>query len=184
MTDSDVYLLSAVQHSDPVQALRQALDSVDLPPARVQDLLFGLDAPFSTDFEQVKHKAGLSCPSAVVNSSLRAVFFAAQSILSGDAELVGLLGLDETGCSAFMLASPEAVGRWNLLPRARLAARSLSGPEAALRTADLAAGQAVLIQDGLHGASLLKGLVEELEKSRTQWGLVSVSSLALLVERL
>jgi acetyl-CoA acetyltransferase len=120
----------------------------------------------------------------LVSSSLRAVFFAAQSILSGDLELVVVIGVSEEAATALLLASPDAVGRFNLLPRARLAARSLLGSDKAYRSAGIASEDVPIIKNGENGILLLKELLEELEQRQAQWGLVSVDRSALLVERI
>ena len=130
------------------------------------------------------NKAGLTCPSVVVSSGLRAVFFAAQSILSGDMDLVVVIGLGEEASTALMLASPDAVGRYNLLPRARLATRSLAGTDSALRSAGLVSDDIAIFKTGENGPLAVKELLEELEQRQVQWGMVSTGDLALLVERI
>lgn len=183
--DRDVFVLAAISEASPAEALRHALKITDINPARVDDAVFGYDGPLPLpDIEQITHEAGLTCPSVNVSSSLRAVFFAAQSILSGDLELVMVIGLSEGTSTALLLASPDSVGRYNLLPRARLAARSLAGTEVALRAAGLASDEVSLSKNGEKGALLVKELLEELEQQQKQWGLVSTGQSALLMERI
>jgi hypothetical protein len=185
LMDRDVFILSAVSDIKPAEAIRHALENIEIPPSRVQDAVFGYDASFSLpDVQQVTQEAGLTCLAVNVSSSLRAVFFGAQSILSGDLELALVIGLGEDGSTALLLGSPDAVGRFNLLPRARLAARSLSGTDSALRAAGLASGDLTVIKNGERGARLVKELLEELEQLQAQWGLVSIGQSALLVERI
>jgi hypothetical protein len=76
------------------------------------------------------------------------------------------------------------VGRLNLLPRARIAARSLAGKGAALRQAELAPEDVELSKEGPHAVLLLNELLEELEAASARWGLVSEDAMAVLVERL
>jgi hypothetical protein len=183
--DRDVFILSAISKTEPAEAIRLALENIDVKPSRVGDAVFGYDGSFSLpDVEQITKEAGLSCPAVNVSSSLRAVFFAAQSILSGDQELAVVIGLGENGSTALLLASPDTVGRFNLLPRARLAARSLTGTEAALSAAGLVSGDVAISKDGERGALLVRELLEELEQSQAQWGLVCIGGSALLIERI
>jgi hypothetical protein len=83
-----------------------------------------------------------------------------------------------------MLASPDAVGRYNLLPRARLATRSLAGTDSALRSAGLVSDDIAIFKTGENGPLAVKELLEELEQRQVQWGMVSTGDLALLVERI
>ncbi len=183
MNDSDVFIISAVRSADPAQAIHQALQGLELNPGRVQDVIFGLDGSPAPRVDEIVRKAGLTCPSAAVSSSLRAVFFAAQSILSGDVELAVVVGMHAEASVAISLASPDAVGRWNLLPRARLAARSLAGAESALRAAGLATQDPAISLNGQAGALLVEELLGKLDEQKAQWGLVSVGKMALVVER-
>jgi hypothetical protein len=183
--DRDVFILSATTAGEPAGAIHQALENIDINPSRVQDAIFGLDSsPSIRNVEDFVNKAGLTCPSVVVSSGLRAVFFAAQSILSGDMDLVVVIGLGEEASTALMLASPDAVGRYNLLPRARLATRSLAGTDSALRSAGLVSDDIAIFKTGENGPLAVKELLEELEQRQVQWGMVSTGDLALLVERI
>jgi acetyl-CoA acetyltransferase len=182
--DRDVFILSAAT-AEPAEAIRQALENIDLKPSRVQDAVFGLDKSSSLpNVEAYVHKAGLTCPTVVVSAGLRAIFFAAQSILSGDLDIAVVIGLGEKASTALMLASPDAVGRYNLLPRARLAARSLNGMDTALHNAGLVTDDIAILKPGKGGALQVKELLEELEQRQAQWGLVSEDDHALLVERI
>jgi hypothetical protein len=116
-----------------------------------------------------------------VSPSLRAVFFAAQSILSGDAEIAVIILADEESYLALLLASPDAIGRWNLLPRARLAVRSLTGVDSALQVAGIAPDDIHVIKDN---ALSISDLLDELEDKSARWGMVSTGRLALLMERI
>ncbi len=129
MSDSDVFIISAISNLGPAKAISQAVQSAGTDSVRVQDVIFGLDKPRSFNIEKIISNSGLKCSTATVSSSLRAAFFAAQSILSLDADVVIVVGVEANASTAILLASPDAVGRWNLMPRARLAARSLSGVE-------------------------------------------------------
>jgi hypothetical protein len=183
--DRDVFILAAINEVTPAEAIRHALEITDINPLRVDDAVFGYDGqPSPLNIEQFTHEAGLTCPSVNVSSSLRAVFFAAQSILSGDLELVIVIGVSEGSYTALLLASPDSVGRYNLLPRARLAARSLAGTDTALRAAGLASDEISISKNGERGALLMKELLEELEQQQKQWGLVSTGPSALLMERI
>ena len=183
--DRDVFILSAATAAEPADAIRGALEKIDINPSRVQDAIFGMESStFIPDVDQFIHKAGLKCPAVVVYSGLRAVFFAGQSILSGDLDLVVVIGLNENSSTALMLASPDAVGRYNLLPRARLAARSLSGTDSALHTAGLASSDIAIFKPDESGALAVKELLDELEQRQAQWGVISAGDTTLLVERI
>ena len=183
--DRDVFILSATTAGEPAGAIHQALENIDINPSRVQDAIFGLDSsPSIRNVEDFVNKAGLTCPAVVISSGLRAVFFAAQSILSGDLDLAVVIGLGVKASTALMLASPDAVGRYNLLPRARLATRSLDGIDSALHNAELVSGDVAVFKAGESGSLAVKELLEELEQRQVQWGMVSTGDLALLVERI
>jgi len=181
---SDVFIVSTARNPEPAAALQQALELASLHPAQIRDAVFGLDDPLSRpDLDSVLRSVGLTCPAARVSPSVRAIFFAAASILSDDAELSLAVALAEEATSAFALASPEAVGRLNLFPRARIGARSLAGQEAALRQAGLAATDVQVCKEGERGASLHE-LLNELEASAARWGLITAGDIALLIEQL
>jgi hypothetical protein len=183
--DRDVFILSAATASEPAGAIRQALENIDINPSRVQDTVFGFDGLTSKPVvEDFVNRAGLACPAVVVSSGMRAVFFTAQSILSGDLDLAMVIGMGENSSTAVLLASPDAIGRYNLLPRARLATRSLAGVDSALHKAELVSGDVSVFKSGESGSLALKELLEELEKHQAQWGMLSIGDLALLVERI
>ena len=184
MSESDVFIISAARHPVPAEALHQALTDAGVKPGQVQDAVFGGEAPHSLDLRGILRDAGPACPTVIVSSGLRAVMFAAQSILAGDVELAISIAMQGEDASAFLLASSNAVGRWNLLPRARLAARSLAGPEFALRTAGLSAGEVNVSLKAEAGALPLQDLLEQLEGKKLRWGLIAEDEAALLVERI
>ena len=182
---SDVFVISSAHDPDAPGAIREAVELAGVSLSQVQDAVFGLDG-LSTlpGLDALLHAAGLSCRAAGVFSSLRAIFFEAAFVLSDDVDLVVVSGLEPHECTAFVLASPEAVGRLNLLPRLRLAARSLTGPDPALRAAGLASGDVEICKEGEHAASLLGELMEELEAGPARWGMLSVAEAVMLVERI
>jgi hypothetical protein len=184
MSDSDAFIISTVKNAKPAEALRQAIQNAGMHLSRVQDVIFGLDEPRSVDTKKIIGDAGLTCSTATVSSSLRAIFFAAQSILSGDVDIVIIVGMEDDVSTTILLASPDAVGRWNLIPRARLAARSLSGVDPALRTAELTSSDVTIVKDGKQGALLIKELLEELEQEAGRWGMVTMNELVVLIERI
>jgi hypothetical protein len=105
--------------------------------------------------------------------------------LSDDLQLSLAAGLAHEAAAAFVLASPEAVGRLNLLPRARIAARSLAGQEAALHQAGLSTEDVAVVKQAERGALLLlNDVLDELDAGSARWGLVNQGAAALLVERL
>jgi acetyl-CoA acetyltransferase len=192
MSDSDVFIISAVSNIDSAQAIQQAINNAGINSIRVQDVIFGLESgrflpyhePRSIDTEKIISDSGLTCSAATVSSSLRATFFAAQSILSFDVDVVIVIGAQANASTALLLASPDAVGRWNLMPRARLAARSLNGIESALRAAGLTSSDVTMSKDGKYGALLIKELLDELEGHSARWGMITENELVLLIERI
>ncbi len=182
---SEVFIISSAQDPAAPLAIRQAADAAGVKPPLIQDAVVGMDLPAPwPDAQSLCRTTGLECPSASVLSSLRSIYFCAATILSEDIDLAVVAGLSEEGCTAFVFASAEAVGRLNLLPRARLGARSLTGAEAALRFAGIASDDVALSRQGDHAASLLHELLDELEASSARWGMLTVGDAALLVERL
>src|SRR5512138_2781778 len=131
---SDVFIISTARDAQAAAALQQALQSAGVRAAQVQDVVFGLDSALAQRaLEAIARSAGLACPVCSVSPGLRALLFAAGSILSDDAQLSLVAALYHDLSVAFLLASAEAVGRLNLLPCARIAARSIGGRETGLR---------------------------------------------------
>ncbi len=181
---SDVFIISSVRDPSPANAIRAAIELAGVSAARVQDAAFGLGGRSAVpDLAAVARAAGLTCPVVGVSSSLRAITLEAASILSDDADLAIVCGLEEAASTAFLLAAPEAVGRLNLLPRARLAARSFAGLEPALRLAGLASSDLEICKEGQQAPALLHELLDELEKAPARWGMLDVGEAVLLVER-
>ena len=174
---SDVFIISASHSPNVAAALQQALELAAVEASQVEDAVFGLDAQDAApDLSMIVRSAGLNCPVVRVSPRLRAVFYAADSILSDDvaASVTVLIGEES---SAFVLASPEAVGRLNLLPSARLAARSLTGKEAALSEAGLGEADLELCKEDGEGALL--DLLSELETRPARWGLLTAGEHAV-----
>ena len=129
MSDSDVFIISIVQRANPSEVIKEAIANAGINSSRIQDVIFGFDVSLAINADKILSASGLTCSAATVSSSLRATFFAAQSILSGDVDVMIVIGMENNTSTVILLASPDAVGRWNLMPRARLAARSLNGIE-------------------------------------------------------
>ncbi|MGA7194972.1 MAG: hypothetical protein WBW94_15200 [Anaerolineales bacterium] len=184
MSDADVFIISIVQSANPSEAIKEAIANAGINSARIQDVIFGLDESMLINADKILSASSLTCSAATVSSSLRATFFAAQSILSFDVDVVIVVGIETLVSTAMLLASPDAVGRWNLMPRARLAARSLNGVDSALRTGELESKDVTMIKDGKRGTSLIKELLDELEGQSARWGMVTINELALLIERI
>jgi len=182
MSDSDVFIISVVQSANPSEAIRQAIEHAEVDSSRVQDVVFGLDKSHSVDADEILSTSALTSSTAAVTPGLRAAFFAAQSILSGDADVVIVLGVEDAVSTAILLASPDAVGRWNLMPGARLAARSLTGAASALHMAGIELKDVDVTKDGRNGVTLIREAVEELERQSARWGMVATGDLALLIE--
>jgi len=184
MSDSDVFIISAVSNTDSAQAIRQAIQNAGADSLRVQDVIFGLDESLAINADKILSASSLTCSAATVSSSLRAAFFATQSILSLDVDVVIVVGIETNVSTAILLASPDVVGRWNLMPRARLAVRSLNGTESALRAAEIELKDVTITKNGKNGAVLIKETLDELEEQSARWGMVTENELALLIERI
>ena len=181
---SDVFVIASASGADAATALRQAVELAGVETRRVQDAVLGFDEASAIDINSLIAAAGLACPSCTVTPSLRAAFLAAAEILSEGAEIVIAAGIYPGSTAAFLLTAPEAVGRLNLTPRARLAARSLVALDEALRLAELTASDVEVAVNGGQPMLLLHDLLNELESRPARWGAVTSGKLALLVERL
>ena len=184
MSDSDVFVISIFQSANPSEAIRQVIDDAGIDSSRVQDVIFGLDESMLIHADKILSASSLTCSAATVSSSLRATFFAAQSILSFDADVLIVVGIETLVSTAILLASPDAVGRWNLTPRARLAVRSLNGIESTLKATEIELKDVTITKDGKSGAALIKETIDELETQSARWGMVTMNELALLIERI
>jgi hypothetical protein len=111
------------------------------------------------------------------------LFFAAQSILCEDVELVLVGGSQDGESAALLLASPAVVGIYNLMPLARLDARSLTGTQAALKKAELSPADVEITLEGTCGALLIVQVVAQLQERQVGWGMVRVGNAAMLIER-
>jgi hypothetical protein len=181
---SDVFVISTVLHPELTGAIRMSVERAGIDPARVQDaVLFAGGIATMEKAQEVARGAGLSCPAVTVASGIRALMFAAQEILSEDAELLVAAEIAEPSCGALVLAGPEAVGRWNLMPRGRLAARSLAGEARALKAAGIESEALEFSQEG-ESLTVVCDLLDRLEDKKAQWGMVSSGMLAIVLERL
>jgi len=181
---SDVFIIAADSTTDPSETIRMAVEHARVSESRIQDAVFSTDRPFSiANANEIIHKAGLGSGMVVVSPGLRAVFLAAQSVLSGDVDMVAVVGLITHASTALVMASPEAVGRLNLFPRARLAARSLAGLDLALRAAEIEGNDIAIFKKGDDGVALVKELIEEMEEQQVKWGAVTEGETVLIVER-
>lgn len=112
---ADVFWLGHFSlQGDPLGGLR----SLGLKPEWVQEAHLLGDAN-ALPLKTVYHWPEQATPAH------RLLHFACQALQSGDLDLVLLANRDQ----AAVLASPKAVGRWNLLPRANLSARFSFAPE-------------------------------------------------------
>jgi len=181
---SEAFIISIARAAQMPAAIRQALETAGLKPSLLQDIVVGgVEGAAPHDLIGMVREVGLNCPSVSVSSALRAIHFAAEAILSGDVEVSVVAAAEGTDSVAMLVAGSEAIGRWNLMPRARLAARSVSGAETAVRRAGIAVED---VKAGREGDSLaiVSEVLGELARLQAQWGLVSAGSLALLLENL
>lgn len=179
---SEAFVIAAARSKEAVEAIRLATQEAGVRLARVQDCIVAWEQRARGDAAALARDSGLGCPAATVDSALRAMFFAGQATLSGDIDLCLVAGIGPRGCTALMLAGAEAVGRWNLMPRARLAVRSLTGPETAYRAAGIASADVDVNVEG-DRLGLVFEILEKLEKDHGRWGMVRADPLALLLEK-
>jgi hypothetical protein len=180
---SDVFIISSTCEPDPAIAIQQVVELAGVKPSRIQDAVYGPElASTPAQLEPISRAAGLNCPSVAVSSSLRALSFSASSILSDDATMTVVVGSEGDGCVAMLLASPEAVGVLNLIPRGRLAAHSVTGPESALRLAGLSIADIQLVKEG-DSLLLVHEVLGELEALSARWALLSSPDVSVLIER-
>lgn len=183
-SSSDVFIISASCAMDPAQALRQAIKESGVNPARVQDFIFGADSPISISLDELAREVMMTCPLVMVSSSMRGLFFAAQSILCEDADLILVGGGQGRQFAGVLLASPVAVGVYNFAPLARIDARSLASAEHALKKAAHTAEDVQIKIKGTCGALLMVQMMEQLQEQKAAWGLAQVGKAAMLIERI
>lgn len=183
MADTDVFIIAASRSPQLASALRESVRPLGANPGRVQDAIFGWDDQAPGSNGDILHQAGLACPSTHLSSSLRALFFAAQSILAGDADLVLVAGGLQGDYASLLLASASAVGRLNLAPRALVGTRGLGGVEDALRRAGLSSADVDVTVENMSGALAAVELLSNLETHRVTRGMVVSGGLVLLIER-
>ncbi len=183
-SSSAVFVVAATCAADPAEALLLAIKEAGVKPGRVQDFILSTDNLVLPTIDELAREILVNCPLVTVSSSMRGLFFAAQSILCEDADLI-LLGGGESGqFAALLLASPVAVGVHNLTPLARIDARSLTGTEYLLKKTDLAIEDVDIKLEGDCGVLLAVQLVEQLQESPAIWGLMQVGKAALLIEKI
>ena len=178
---TDAFIISACSAADPVDALRQAIQASGINPARVQDFIFGVDHLGVSDAAELGREVLINCSQVTVSSSLRALIFAAQTILCEDADLVLVGGRDNHESAALLLASPAVVGIYNLMPLARIEAHSLVSTEHAIKKAGRFEQDIEIKLEGTCAVLLVAQLVKQLQEH--QVGLVRVGAGTLLIER-
>ena len=83
MSDSDVFIISAVSNTNSAEAIQQAINNAGINSIRVQDVIFGLESgrflpyhePRSIDTEKIISASGLTCSAATVSSSFPHLLF-------------------------------------------------------------------------------------------------------------
>ncbi len=182
MSESEVFVLSIARADTAWQAVDLAARQAGLKPERIQDIFWSGSA------------AELAFPVVSVGRGgadfQQALHCAAQAILAGDVELALVGGPVDDAFAALVLCSPSPVGRLNLDPLLRIAARTL-GPQAVARAFAMAEVEAADLQNSLEGVENLSlpTLLEQLMQRRLRYGLFasplgSAGQLATLVERL
>lgn len=180
----DVFVVAAASAVDPAKALRQAIKESGVNPARVQDFIFGVDHPTLISLDELAREALVNSPLAMVSSSMRALFFATQTILCEDADLILVGGIQGEQSAALLLASPAFVGIYNLTPLARIDICSLTGVERALQKAQLTSEDIGTKLEGTCGTLLATQLIAQLQEQKATWGVASVGTAAILMERI
>lgn len=171
---SAAFLLSTARAPRLSQALAPVLQGFPAP----QDALFGFDSPAAEEVPD------LACPSVSLNSSLRALAYAAQTLQSGQASLLLAAGGLPGDYAACLLAAPEIIGARNLDPLAQLAAWSFDGLPRALAQAEITEEDLALRLSGASGILAVYELLSALQQKKARWGLVSAAGGFLTLERL
>lgn len=171
---SAAFLLSAARAPRLSQAVASALNSLPAP----QEALFGWDTP-----EAAASLPALNCPSVTLNSSLRAITYAAQTLLSREASLILAAGGLPGDYAAFALAAPEVIGARNLEPLALLASWSFDGLPRALAKAEITEEDLACRLSGPAGVLTVYELLATLQREKSHWGLATVSDAFLTLER-
>ena len=169
---SAAFLLSAARATSLAAACAQALTTAP------QDALFGFDSPAAAD-----SLPALPCPSVTLNSSLRALAYAAQTLENAQASLILTAGGLPGDYAAFLLAAPEIIGARNLDPLAQLSAWSFDGLPRALAKDEISEEDLAARLSGPSGALAVYELLTALQRDHTRWGLAAVDGAFLLLER-
>lgn len=180
---SDAFIISACSAADPAEAIRQAIKESGINPMRVQDFIFGADYSGVLNAAELGREVLINCPHVTVSSSLRALVFAAHTILCEGADLVLVGGRDNRESAALLLASPAVVGIYNLMPLARIDAHSLVSMEHAIQKAGRTDQDIDIKLEGTCGVLLMAQLVDQLQEHQVGLGLVRVGAGAILIER-
>lgn len=170
---SAAFLLSTSRAATLKAACAQVLS------AAPQDALFGFDSPAAEE-----ELPALPCPSVSLNSSLRALAYAAQTLQSGQVSLLLAAGGLPGDYAACLLAAPEIIGARNLDPLAQLAAWSFDGLPRALAQAEITEEDLALRLSGASGILAVYELLSTLQQKKARWGLVSAAGGFLTLERL
>lgn len=178
----DVFIVAIASAANPAEALGLAIKESGVNPARVQDFIFGADSPILFRQDDLASELRMNCPMVIVSSSLRALCFATQSILTEDADLILVGGSDGEHAAALLLASPASIGIYNLTPLARLDARSLTSVDQALKKASLDSEDIQIKLQGTCGVLLAVQVIEQLQKNKASWGLAQVEKAVILIE--
>ncbi|WP_322508369.1 hypothetical protein [Anaerolinea sp.] len=165
---SEAYLFGWAEASSPRQAWEGALKQAFARPAWLQ-VAHWLGEVHPEELEAIPHYlwgAGLPQMHLALHAVLR-------SLREGEVDLCLFLEVDARGTAAFLLGSPQAVGRWNLPPHARLTPLGGSLPDA-LEAAARQRAQAWLGEDVSAGEvlsaspaeGLLRGILRGLAQVR------------------
>src|SRR5512135_3498223 len=101
---SEAFIISGGRRKDPSDAIRRAVGAAGVQPTRLQDALFVFNGNSErSEAASWAREAGLICPAVSISSGLRAIFFAAQSILSADVELNIVASVAGGECAAIVL---------------------------------------------------------------------------------
>ena len=53
MSDTDVFIISIVQHANPSEAIKEAIADAGINSARVQDVIFGVDESLAINADKI-----------------------------------------------------------------------------------------------------------------------------------
>lgn len=178
---TDCFIVSAASGTDPAAVIGEALRAAGIVAEQVDAAVVSVDPSAGDRATGLVQQFGGSATAVLVLGGLQALITAAQAISAGDAHALLVSEKRSGEICVLALASPDAIGKLNLMPRARIAGRSLTGLSAALKAAEIESAE--LAVDGV-SLDVARKLLDQLDGANAQWGCIRSGKLALVLERL